>query len=109
MGGHLVRCRGPAGTSESRLLGSGSESRYDFDRTPSLLKVIVSRKLNTTHDIRFNGPSFRKVTEISVSEYLTGSRHLPTGYREAERTQALRVGERDVHQERELQIARAEC
>jgi len=71
MSGEIVRGGGSSLASEVGLLGSSARSRNDLDSAASLLSVIVSRKLNTTNDIRIDPPPARKLTPISSNERLT--------------------------------------
>lgn len=43
----------------------------------SLPMVILSRKVNATHDIRIDRPSFSKLAEISTIDYLTSGHYQP--------------------------------
>jgi len=78
MSGESVGCGGSSATTKGSLFSGSSRSRYDLNRTGSLLSVIVSRKLNATHDIRIDRPSSTKLTPISANESLTDG-HLPAG------------------------------
>ena len=77
MGRDLIGSSRPPSTPKGGLLGLSSESRYNLDRMGSLQMVIVSRKVNATHDIRIDRPSFSKLTEISTSDYLTSGHYQP--------------------------------